>query len=683
MLPARTYGTTSRDDHQDSRSSTHLRINFTSTGNANPNGVCSQVAYNGQYNNSHQGLPGQVKLSNLLNPPEPLSRPLPTTVCATVNGTVSTVTAPQLTPHYIDENHRYSAGGADGVPIKYQKSCNYCRHRKIKCVVLPGESSCNHCRQCKIECIFSRKLPSKGRILKSARISAQVYAQNRVQIAKKLKVFNVGSLDSLATAAATTADSLSPSAVKVSDTFSRTPSSSSQDYSLGRRLKQPLQQPNSSPSEHSTTFLLSGTPQSSSRETDARQLLDPEPFSHIFFDPDSGVSVDSLATLTSVPYDLYFNYIFPYTPFASLYSFESKTNPDDIFSILLNIACSSSPGNIAPSPNVLLNLAEIRLANLLSQGYIADEATLGLLSSIMVHCKVNANFEDALWRKYQSFPESQKTPELSVGVASVAAWYSLLHGTTENSLLLKIPLSTCESLSLDEELFSYHFVELSLLLYKFQVLLASNAQDFCSPEESASLAALSPSSSVSVSSDMSSLKYQLLRLESALLLWPVKLPKELTVVKDDLLATSGAVILHILHNTVTLAFYFRAIKDKSFGRYLSIYAVPGLLQFLCGMATSSLKVGPSITTKWPIVRHYIHLTAQYVLSLYEETEFEHCKVSLAYYEDRELDPVLYNKIRQVLGTYNWKAKDFDGAIIYWVFRDARSMSLDAILKQNA
>jgi hypothetical protein len=617
---------------------------------------------------------GQLKFSNILN-----------TVNVNPNSSL-------MAPHYVDENHRY-VGGLDGVPVKYQKSCNYCRHRKIKCVTLPGESACNHCKQCEIQCIFSRKLPSKGRIMKSAQIAAKVDARSRLQMAEKLKVLDSNGLDSLATAAVNT--EFLPSA---SDTPTSSVSSSNgcSDHATqvmpgvtaivdqtivdtkAIEVKPPLLTNTSSVPKSFDKSVETSKPQ----EKRLPQLIDPDPFLHIYLEPDSSVSIDSLSSLSSPPYDLYYNYVYPHTPFVSLYSFASKTDPDSVFKILLNIACASSPGNTAPSPNDLLETAKDQLALLLSPSYITDGATVGLLSSIMVHCKLSPDMEEALWRRYHDLPEAERTSEVAVGIAGVAAWYSLLHNTTDSTVAVKVPLSLCESISLDESQFSYHFVELSLLLYKFQILLASNSQEFCSPDESSSLASLSPSSSISGRSDSNSLKYQLLRLESALLLWPVKLPKDLTVVKDELLATSGAMILHILHNTVTIAFYLRAIKDKSLGRYLSIYPVPGLLQFLCGMATSSLKVGISVSKKWPIVRNYMHLTAEYILSLYEETEFQHCKVSLAFYEDRELDPLLYDRIQQVLGSQNWRASDFDGAIIYWVFRDARSMSLDAILKQN-
>jgi hypothetical protein len=57
---------------------------------------------------------------------------------------------------------------------KLHKSCDYCRHRKVKCVIHPGFTTCEHCKMCEVECIFSKKMPSKKRKQRSAKIAASV-----------------------------------------------------------------------------------------------------------------------------------------------------------------------------------------------------------------------------------------------------------------------------------------------------------------------------------------------------------------------------------------------------------------------------------------------------------------------------------------------------------------------------
>lgn len=589
-------------------------------------------------------------------------------------------------PYYVDENHRYLKG-QDGLPVKYHKSCNYCRHRKIKCLVLPGELSCNHCKQCEIHCIFSRKLPSRGRIMKSAKIAAKVYAQNRLQLVENLEAFNNNGLESLATAAAKTDLSISDTANRATYSVQVMGEQQNLDYLTIKRsentkinrtsiqdvLFNNVDVPSSEDTSSCHNSGLKYRSESNTSSVDLPQLVDPDPYSHIGLEDSSNLSIETMINLPSRPYDLYYDYVYPYTPFASLQKIEQKNDNDVIFNILLNIACSSAPGNVAPSPIDILSAVKDHLKPLCDFSYIVDDVTISLLCCVMAHCKVTSEFADALWKKYQSFSISDHSIETSVGVATVSSWYSLLDNLSDTFSIVDIPISLFESVTLNESQFSGHFIELSLLLYKFQLLILKDFnRQANSPGEAPSLTSSSPIS----------LKYKLTQLESDLLLWPVKLPKDLIVVKNDMLATSNAIVLHIFHNTVTLAFYMRSIYDKFLSRYLSIYPVPGLLQFLCGMATSSLKVGHLVSKKWPIVRHCVRLTAKYMLDLYNETEFEHCKVSLAFYDDQFLDPSLYNRIQQILGSEDWKSKDFDGAIIYWVFRDTRSMSLDSILNRN-
>jgi hypothetical protein len=175
-------------------------------------------------------------------------------------------------------------------------------------------------------------------------------------------------------------------------------------------------------------------------------------------------------------------------------------------------------------------------------------------------------------------------------------------------------------------------------------------------------------------------KLEILQIESDLLIWPVKLPKDLTVVKDELIAPSGAMLLHMLHNTVLLTLYYHAIKNPIYGNILSIVAIPGVLQFMGGMAKSTLKFGVQVAHKWPILRQCQVLTAQFMLDLYHVTEFQYCKVALSYWIDDTVSPELFRQVKQLLGDINY-SENSDGSVVFWLFRDIRSISLDMLLAE--
>lgn len=56
------------------------------------------------------------------------------------------------------------------------KSCNYCRHRKKKCLTQTSASRCTECEHLDLVCEFSRRQPSLKRRRKSQRIASEVSA---------------------------------------------------------------------------------------------------------------------------------------------------------------------------------------------------------------------------------------------------------------------------------------------------------------------------------------------------------------------------------------------------------------------------------------------------------------------------------------------------------------------------
>ena len=56
------------------------------------------------------------------------------------------------------------------------KSCDYCRHRKKKCVVPPASARCSDCEHLDLPCAFSLRLPSLKRRQTSKRIASRIKA---------------------------------------------------------------------------------------------------------------------------------------------------------------------------------------------------------------------------------------------------------------------------------------------------------------------------------------------------------------------------------------------------------------------------------------------------------------------------------------------------------------------------
>lgn len=58
------------------------------------------------------------------------------------------------------------------------KSCDYCRHRKKRCVILPGAARCSDCQHLDIPCEFSPRQPSEKRRVNARQIAARVGASS-------------------------------------------------------------------------------------------------------------------------------------------------------------------------------------------------------------------------------------------------------------------------------------------------------------------------------------------------------------------------------------------------------------------------------------------------------------------------------------------------------------------------
>jgi hypothetical protein len=304
------------------------------------------------------------------------------------------------------------------------------------------------------------------------------------------------------------------------------------------------------------------------------------------------------------------------------------------------------------------------LSQLLAHETNFSEDTIAMLLTVIVRSKMPEALVAQIITHYNGLVHP--SANTSMGAMSAYAW-NVFAGNT----LLPIPHGVQNYVAFpslsgtDEQMFAYHFFGLSALQYRLNELT----------EEI--------SSGIMTSEQWNVVKRKLLKFENDLLLFPVRLPKSLTVVKDAFVASEGAICFHVLHNAMLTYYYCNAIQHKEMARMISVAPVPGLLQFLAGMAASSFKCSPELLAKWPILRPFLVMTARYMVDLYKSTEYEFCKISLAFFTDCDSDRMLWDEIRQILGNVNWTLKYEDGAAIYWVFRDIRSMTLGSLIKDVA
>lgn len=253
-----------------------------------------------------------------------------------------------------------------------------------------------------------------------------------------------------------------------------------------------------------------------------------------------------------------------------------------------------------------------------------------------------------------------------LSILSLDAWGSFLSSTEPKLLEItdSIYSSVNSSTVFPENLFSNHFAILTTILHRF-IVLKHEIDSYYTPN----------------SPRMPNWKRRGLQIESDLLLWPVKLPRELSVVKDELISTDGALVLHILSNTVLCSIYHYALTNQSsVGKLFYLLPVPGVLQFLSGMAKSNFINGEIVQEKWPNIRQHLVITARIMLDTIQTFGYDYSKVALSFWTDQESDPDLYLQVQKALNYTDW-SDDADGAAVYWVYRDCRSMSLNLHLSE--
>lgn len=578
-----------------------------------------------------------------------------------------------------------------GTNFKLLKACSFCRKRKLKCIVPRNSFKCEECTIRGQDCIFDHKVVhprSRGMTRTNAHlhgISAQFSSKSRISPKSTLFPKNTSDVTSnFPNISSTTEESNNSllSDLAQNSEYPVTQEESRIDLALERQKKiisstneENLPSDNFSSLPKLSKNRLSHLPTTTSNERRASDNTSS-------LDIQDSVCIDQLAMLTSIrreeigmlSLNIYKTHVEPYTPFV-LYNFFNPIESgglDHFSKLCIQVASLSSPTNQIPlsTTDLLFEVLEEYMEN--DSRYIFNEMTLSFFLLLPLRIRISDKIVQKYLRMFNKFYEEKGSSlpiNLLVGALTVDSFYSLLKSnwilTTNTSILTEV---TNFLATLNRESFNYHFLSVVCFIYRLMMLFSNKILSF---EEQ---------------------RLAIWHLEYEMLLWPAKLTLELSVVEDNLLATPEAFFLHVVHNTLLTEFYMNAVKHKNkFGKMSSIFAVPGLYQFLSGMAKSNFRLNEGLVGRWSIIANCQMHTAKILLDLYNFMEFDELILSLRYYKkssnviDFETQDHIFSQIQSLLSkTSSYKLGDDDkeGAKVFWVFRDVRSMSLQSFIDES-
>lgn len=361
---------------------------------------------------------------------------------------------------------------------------------------------------------------------------------------------------------------------------------------------------------------------------------------------------------------LYKRYVEPYTPYVHVDSLYEEQDP--FSSCCIKLAASYSLLSCSASCDTPALISELN-ANFhgLSKWTIGQLSCFFLLPNL-----IPISFEiisGALDRFLEIYNANSEIPiNLAIGALSVDAWNSLL---TPSKLKLPSHMFSYYEEFLrfaDDAVLHYHLAEMNLHIIRFLSLTEDQPLDY------------------------NGTRRDLLQLEYDILLLPVKLPKQFLVVKDKLTSSKEALIYHVLHNAFLTFVYTKAVTSKLYGKMLSVYAIAGLYHFLTGVIESTLVIGEEKAGPWSIVGDCMVHSIKCGLELLDIMDFDELVVVMSTYKER-LDvrfPLLQQQLVRKVSSLREQSSYYpdsdrvDGSLVFWVFRDVRSMTLSAYLREN-
>ena len=637
------------------------------------------------------------------------------------------------------ENQAMSSKGKIEKPqctsFKLFKACQFCRRRKMKCVLRPGQRVCEKCKRYKRKCVFNFKQiktngmsdikahstvelghneskwledhQNKGKASESETLNTNTtihllfqntvesdfagknLARNAMYHSEKLKGRKSKQINQLDKS--TSKETL---VRKQTETKNKATSSVKALKDISVHIHQnSADKPELKPK--SLKFIPRGnvlpSPLSPGRESclEFERKEDGEEPSSSLFDmvpnlfkqwncfnnSQSTRRTASEAYLISKPLEenllkLYRTKIEPETPF--LPSSDKPTHQFDFFCKWCIDICSTD------SPQTTINISANTVEGMINNEVSWTAESLGCFFILPLHIFISNNtmvkmFENLnSWITISERNQNKMDSKLIAGAMLVDGINALTRGMPLQTSKLYLTAFQMCSQKLGEFTFSNQLLTVGKMIYDFASIMAES--NMCTDPKQF----------------WGSRKKKILSFEYDMLIWPVRLSTELSVITDNIQASSEAILLHILHNTLLIAYYGDAIlKNDEFAKIISIYAIPGLYLFISGMARSNFITGPRIAKRWRVVTDCMILSARYLLALDQKMKFDNFKESLHYFaKSRNLPEYqtpeskdLLKRIDQLLLGVDIEESIQDGSTIYWVFRDTRSMSLELYISE--
>lgn len=563
--------------------------------------------------------------------------------------------------------------------FKLLKACNFCRKRKIKCKVQGNSSVCQSCTQYSRECIFDHKVienkfkdsePQKPKRL-SASDSPVFSGSKSINLDSSLpklvlappnqqnpppRPSHTWSSESVGSQAPPPLQPIS----ETSSTVPTTPQESVPSFPKPKASMPELQIENlaaAKPSSYTGTFLEQVEPFAMEQYNKLIQYP-----ASLTGSNDSSIDIPDTSSLKQV----YIDYIEPYTPFLPHLMFEEDLS--NFATCCINVSSVSSPNYKLPRSAVdsFLTIIHHDLNTNSVEWNVVNLCCFFLLPSRIVMNK--RHVYDSLNEFNRLYESSDQVPiQLVVGALCVDAWNSFY---TELNLITKPEILEVASKMfniMNIKHFNYQFITVTTFIYKL-IWLQNDATNLPYNQR----------------------KDEILKFEYNMLLFPAKLSNDLIVVRDTLLSTPEAFILHILHNMLMIAYYKFAVTKPQVGEMALVFPVPGLYHFIYGMAISNFRVTQQIVGRWSIIADTQIFTAKCLTEMYNVMEFDNFTFALKFYNRRpnsnynNLQCMAIDEQAQKIAdkAHVNRDDDFDGHVVFWVFRDVRSMSLQMYINNS-
>ncbi|ERS96903.1 hypothetical protein HMPREF1624_06229 [Sporothrix schenckii ATCC 58251] len=512
------------------------------------------------------------------------------------------------------------------------KSCDYCRHRKKRCVVEWAGSRCTDCEHLDLPCEFSQRRPSLKRRQTSRNIAARL---------------GLGGGESKPTDVQPAVSGL---AVPDDGVFS----------DAGRRRVKV----DSLTSKINKTLLerrAAGGSDGSTASNEQRR-----------YSEGGGVLRNPL-------YDRYVHDVQPFLPFVAVEMLADNVfDENGILADCLSRACALSlhlmhaqrSGDASALDDAIARQHDLSLADaagvlLLMPCMHFSEATIERVLKTVEATSIRIREEEQ--QQHTSVPRSLGIPAcVMAGAVSAYTWKQLVGRPTT---LLRLPTDMLHgyAMSLGERTFARHYLLLADIGARFNQQCIRTELDGVSDANDAT--------------QTQSTRIAWAKLEYECLLWQVRLPPHLLDLRDELPATPESLVMHQLSSLVLLSLYSYILnRTDTLGGLIALRPVPGVLYFMCALARSVFICPRAVLDRWDLIVDIRATTARIMLQLWHQTHFENCRAILDMWTDvEERHAAFAAQVREEIGTGPWTVDEIDGYSVFWTYRDLRALTLELIV----